>query len=262
MHACLRSRRASRSCGCRPHDFRGPVPQGRDRSTCRARSHRAVRRSSARRSRRCGACGSHESELPVETDRDVAELEAAIDAHPLHGAPGLDAALRAAWQADRIAPRRRPARSARREPQRVPGPPVRPRARRARGVGLRRRLDAHRRGRAPHPPEHRRRPRARRSAAGGPPRRPRRADARRARVVLHVPAPRPGSATSRCRRARWPNQVVSRRSRAVDACGATCTSPNATRACPRRAGPTPDSPPRSTPGRAATSSPTSSTTRR
>jgi ATP-dependent RNA helicase HelY len=44
-----------------------------------------------------------ESELPVETDREVSELQAAIDAHPLHGAPGADAALRAAWQADRIA---------------------------------------------------------------------------------------------------------------------------------------------------------------
>jgi ATP-dependent RNA helicase HelY len=44
-----------------------------------------------------------ESELPVETDREVSELQAAIDAHPLHGAPGADVALRAAWQADRIA---------------------------------------------------------------------------------------------------------------------------------------------------------------
>jgi len=45
----------------------------------------------------------HESELPVDTDREVAELEAAIAEHPLHRAPGADGALRAAWQADRIA---------------------------------------------------------------------------------------------------------------------------------------------------------------
>src|SRR5262249_5477113 len=43
-----------------------------------------------------------ESELPVETDRAVSDLQAEIDAHPLHGAPGADGALRASWQADRI----------------------------------------------------------------------------------------------------------------------------------------------------------------
>jgi ATP-dependent RNA helicase HelY len=42
-------------------------------------------------------------ELPVDTDGDVAELQAAVAAHPLHDAPGSDATLRAAWQADRIA---------------------------------------------------------------------------------------------------------------------------------------------------------------
>jgi ATP-dependent RNA helicase HelY len=43
-----------------------------------------------------------ESELPVETDREVAELQVLIDTHPVHKAPGRDAALRGAWQAERI----------------------------------------------------------------------------------------------------------------------------------------------------------------
>ena len=44
-----------------------------------------------------------EAEVPADTDGDVEELQAAIAAHPVHDAPGADAALRAAWQADRIA---------------------------------------------------------------------------------------------------------------------------------------------------------------
>jgi ATP-dependent RNA helicase HelY len=43
------------------------------------------------------------ADVPVDTDRDVEELQAAVAAHPLHGAAGVDAALRAGWQADRIA---------------------------------------------------------------------------------------------------------------------------------------------------------------
>jgi ATP-dependent RNA helicase HelY len=42
-------------------------------------------------------------EQPVDMDGDVEALKAAIAAHPVHEAPGADAALRAAWQADRIA---------------------------------------------------------------------------------------------------------------------------------------------------------------
>ncbi len=42
-------------------------------------------------------------ELPVDTDGDVAELQAAVAGHALHNAPGSDVTLRAAWQADRIA---------------------------------------------------------------------------------------------------------------------------------------------------------------
>jgi ATP-dependent RNA helicase HelY len=43
-----------------------------------------------------------DAELPEETDRNVEELQAEIAAHPLHDAAGADAALRAAWQADRL----------------------------------------------------------------------------------------------------------------------------------------------------------------
>ena len=39
----------------------------------------------------------------LDTDADVEELQASVAAHPLHDAPGVDVALRAAWQADRTA---------------------------------------------------------------------------------------------------------------------------------------------------------------
>jgi ATP-dependent RNA helicase HelY len=41
--------------------------------------------------------------MPVESDRAVEELQVMINAHPLHDAPGVDAALRGAWQAERLA---------------------------------------------------------------------------------------------------------------------------------------------------------------
>jgi ATP-dependent RNA helicase HelY len=44
-----------------------------------------------------------EPEPVPERDRTVEELEAAVSTHALHRAPGADVALRAAWQADRIA---------------------------------------------------------------------------------------------------------------------------------------------------------------
>jgi len=43
------------------------------------------------------------AEVPADTDGDVEELQERIADHPLHDAPGVDVALRAAWQADRIA---------------------------------------------------------------------------------------------------------------------------------------------------------------
>ena len=57
-------------------------------------------------------------------------------------APTLDRHLRAAERAERLAPRRRAAGAAHPGPHRVAGPPVRPGAAGARGVGLRRRLGA------------------------------------------------------------------------------------------------------------------------
>ncbi len=45
----------------------------------------------------------HDAEIPVDPDGDVEELQAQIADHPVHEAPGADRALRAAWQADRIA---------------------------------------------------------------------------------------------------------------------------------------------------------------
>jgi ATP-dependent RNA helicase HelY len=44
-----------------------------------------------------------DAEIPDDTDVDVDDLQDAIAAHPLHDAPGADIALRAAWQAERIA---------------------------------------------------------------------------------------------------------------------------------------------------------------
>jgi ATP-dependent RNA helicase HelY len=44
-----------------------------------------------------------DAEVPADADGDVEELQAAVANHPLHDRPGVDLALRAAWQADRIA---------------------------------------------------------------------------------------------------------------------------------------------------------------
>ncbi len=84
-----------------PHDFRGPVRKVAtiDLPTPFAPRSQAFQRAAVDTLRRLQV---HASELPVDTDRAVSELQAEIDAHPLHGAPGSDAALRAAWQADRI----------------------------------------------------------------------------------------------------------------------------------------------------------------
>jgi len=83
------------------HDFRGPVRKVATIELPRpfAPRSQAFQRTVVESLRRLRL---HESEIPVGTDRAVADLQAAVDAHPLHGAPGADAALRAAWQADRI----------------------------------------------------------------------------------------------------------------------------------------------------------------
>jgi ATP-dependent RNA helicase HelY len=82
-------------------DFRGPVRKIAAIELPRpfAPRSQSFQRAAADRLRRLRIS---EAELPEETDRDVEELQADIAAHPLHDAPGADAALRAAWQADRL----------------------------------------------------------------------------------------------------------------------------------------------------------------
>ncbi len=84
------------------HDFRGPVRAVTSIDLPRpfAPRSQAFQRAAVDALRRVEV---HDAEMPVEGDRAVDELQAAVHAHPLHGAPGADAALRAAWQADRIA---------------------------------------------------------------------------------------------------------------------------------------------------------------
>jgi ATP-dependent RNA helicase HelY len=85
-----------------PHDFRGklrkvatidlPRPFAPRSQSFQRAAVDALRRRQIR-----------DVELPVDTDGDVAELQAAVSGHALHNAPGSDVTLRAAWQADRIA---------------------------------------------------------------------------------------------------------------------------------------------------------------
>ena len=85
-----------------PQDFRGPVRKVASIDLPRpfAPRSQSFQRAAVDALRRLRL---HESELPVETARDVAELQAALEMHPLHRAAGADAALRGAWQAERIA---------------------------------------------------------------------------------------------------------------------------------------------------------------
>ena len=187
-----RAHRRARPRAARSERLPRPGTQGRLDSTCRGRSRRAARRSNAPAADALRRLTDRRP--PTATTRPATTAsphsKPALRAHPLHDSPGLAPRLRAATQADRI--EREVARLERRvgDPQREPGPPVRPRARRARGVGLPRRVGAERRGRAARPAQHRRRPRARGVAARGTARRLRPARAGRARVVLHVPAAR------------------------------------------------------------------------
>ncbi len=85
-----------------PHDFRGqlrkvatidlPRPFAPRSQSFQRATVDALRRLKVR-----------DSEIPVDTDGDVGELQAEVAAHPLHDVPGVDVALRAAWQAERIA---------------------------------------------------------------------------------------------------------------------------------------------------------------
>ncbi|MDQ1382522.1 MAG: ATP-dependent helicase HelY [Actinomycetota bacterium] len=85
-----------------PHDFRGqlrkvatidlPRPYAPRSQSFQKAAVETLRRLKVR-----------DAELPADADGDVDDLKAAVAAHPLHDMPGADAALRAAWQADRIA---------------------------------------------------------------------------------------------------------------------------------------------------------------
>jgi len=81
-----------------PQDFRGPVRKVATIDLPRpfAPRSQSFQRATVETLRRLQV---HVSELPVDADRAVSELQAEIDAHPLHRAPGSDVALRAAWQA-------------------------------------------------------------------------------------------------------------------------------------------------------------------
>jgi ATP-dependent RNA helicase HelY len=85
-----------------PNDFRGQVRKIATIDLPRpyAPKSQAFQKSVAATLRRLKVS---EAELPVDTDGDIEELQAAIAAHPLHNTPGADVALRAAWQADRMA---------------------------------------------------------------------------------------------------------------------------------------------------------------
>jgi ATP-dependent RNA helicase HelY len=85
-----------------PDDFRGPVRKVATLDLPRPFSPRSqgFQRQAVDALRRLKIS---DAELPVDSDREIAELQAEMQAHPLHKLPGADAALRAAWQADRIA---------------------------------------------------------------------------------------------------------------------------------------------------------------
>jgi ATP-dependent RNA helicase HelY len=84
-----------------PADFRGPVRKVATIELPRpfAPRSQAFQRGVVDALRRLNL---HESEMPVDTDRAVEELQVMINAHPLHDTPGVDAALRGAWQAERL----------------------------------------------------------------------------------------------------------------------------------------------------------------
>jgi ATP-dependent RNA helicase HelY len=85
-----------------PHDFRGQLRKVATIDLPRPYAPRSqsFQRAAVDALRRLKV---DDAELPVETDRDVKALQAEVASHPLHNVPGVDVALRAAWQADRIA---------------------------------------------------------------------------------------------------------------------------------------------------------------
>ena len=85
-----------------PHDFRGQLRKVATIDLPRPYAPRSqsFQRAAVDALRRLKV---EDAELPVDTDRDVEALQAEVASHPLHNVPGVDVALRAAWQADRIA---------------------------------------------------------------------------------------------------------------------------------------------------------------
>jgi ATP-dependent RNA helicase HelY len=85
-----------------PHDFRGQLRKVATIDLPRPYAPRSqsFQRAAVDALRRLKV---EDAELPVDTDRDVKALQAEVASHPLHNVPGVDVALRAAWQADRIA---------------------------------------------------------------------------------------------------------------------------------------------------------------
>ena len=238
-------------------------PPARDRRA--APAVRAAQPELPARGRRAAAPPArHGDASDDDADARVDELQARRARAPAarRGRHRGRAARRVAGRPHR--PRGRAPRAPHRGPHRDPRPPVRPGARRARVVGLRRRLGAAAERPAALPAQHRVRPRGGRGAAHRPPRRPRRRRALAAIVSCFVyqrrgpdsddpmpPAPLAGARSSASGSATieriWKDLEPHRARPAAAA---------------RPAGPIPGSPPRSTRGPRATTSPTSSRTRR
>jgi ATP-dependent RNA helicase HelY len=86
-----------------PNDFRGPVRRVATIDLPRpfAPRSQAFQRAVVEQLRRLRveeAAGG----TTIDADERLAEVQRAVDSHPLHKTPGADAALRAAWQAERI----------------------------------------------------------------------------------------------------------------------------------------------------------------
>ena len=138
---CSRSPSSARWCGWAPDDFPGPIRRLANVELPRPFAPRSP--SFQRGGRRAVAPAARRRRPPTATPtRASTSSRRACTPIRCTARAGTDVALRGAWQADRIA--REVARLERRISGRTetPGPPVRPRARRARVVGLRGRLGA------------------------------------------------------------------------------------------------------------------------
>ena len=156
---CRVALRKGATCGCtcvderqRAGDRSAPttLPSRRTRSapsSCPSRTTRTTAPSSTRWARRCAGPGSSATATPVdEADgpRRGRRPPSAAEAHPVADCPDREPPRpRARSRPSGSARARRPAAPGA-GPHRLAGPPVRPRAAAARGVGLPRRLGAHR----------------------------------------------------------------------------------------------------------------------